>query len=76
MKNGALMAENRLEHRVFEAFHAVFESELPEHRFNHRETFEAASSIFQQRANFVVFTSYESFKNSKSRFLKRRRKNR
>lgn len=67
------MRENRLEHRVFEAFHRVFESELPEHRFNHRKTFESTNEIFERKADFIVFTSYESFKNTKSRFLKKRR---
>lgn len=62
------MGENRLERRVFEAFHDLFESNLPSCRFSHRETFEKTNNEFSPR--FQLFTSYEGFKTAKSRHFK------
>lgn len=70
------MAENRLENRVFDAFHTLFESNLPENRFNHRDTFDKTSSQFEKRAGFTVYTSYEGFKSAKSRFNSKKHKSR
>lgn len=66
--------ENRLENRVFNAFHNIFEENLPRHQYKHKAAFESATQEFERSAHFIVFNSYDSFKNAKSRYFKKKRR--
>ncbi len=62
----------RFEQRAFDVFNQQFEEALSEHKYNYRETFEAVNESFRDKIGFLIYSSYESFKNARSRAHKKK----
>lgn len=62
-----------MENRVFDVFFKQFEENLPQFDHNHVKTFHYTNEKFLEQNDFIMYNSYESFKNAKSRYFKRRR---
>lgn len=62
----------RFEQRAFEVVNRKFEEQLPENDFNHIRTFEKVMDEIEEKAEFRVYSDYNSFKNARSRNRKRK----
>lgn len=64
---------DRFEKRAFDVFNEKFEKALPIYNNNHKATFHAINAQIEKVAEFSVFSSYDSFKNSRSRRNKKKK---